>query len=93
MKHGAPIVILDSRGTSSECPKCDSKLEENEYRGLKCTICGFEADRDVIGKLNTRKRALKIPGIKIDFEGALTPLLAPQMADVNPNRWGEPINS
>jgi IS605 OrfB family transposase len=26
MKHGAPIVIVDPRDTSSECPKCDSKL-------------------------------------------------------------------
>jgi IS605 OrfB family transposase len=32
MKHGAPIVIVDPRGTSSECPNCDSKLKENGYR-------------------------------------------------------------
>jgi transposase len=64
MKHGAPIVIVDPRNTSSECPKCDSKLEENEYRGLKCPICGFEADRDFIGKLNIRKRVLKMLGSK-----------------------------
>jgi len=24
--------------------------------------------------------------------GALTPLNAPQMTDVAPNRWGEPVN-
>jgi putative transposase len=93
MKHGAPIVIVDPRGTSSECPQCDSKLEENGYRRLKCPRCGFEADRDVIGKLNIRKKALKMLGIKIDFGGVLAPLTAPQMIDVNPNRWGEPMNS
>jgi len=85
MKHGAPIVIVDPRGTSSECPNCDSKLEENGYRRLRCPSCGFEADRDIVGKLNTRKRALEILGIKADF-GELRTL---QMTDVNPNRCGE----
>ena len=83
MKHGAPIVIVDPRGTSSERPNCDSKLEENGYRRLRCPRCGFEAYRDVVGKLNIRKRALKMLGIP---GGALAPLTAPQMTDVNPNR-------
>ena len=88
MKHGVPLAIVNPSGTSSECPKCDSKLEENGYRRLKCPRCGFEADRDVIGKLNIRKRALKKLGIKIDFGGVLATPSAPQMTDVNPNRWG-----
>jgi putative transposase len=92
MKHGAPIVIVDPRDTSSECPNCDSKLEENGYRRLKCPRCGFEADRDIIGKLNIRKRALKKLKIKVIPGGVLAPLTAPQMTDVNPNRWGEPMN-
>mgnify|MGYP000172444817 CR=1 FL=1 len=54
MKHGAPLAIVDPRGISSECPQCDSKLDENGYRRLRCPRCGFEADRDVIGKLNIR---------------------------------------
>jgi putative transposase len=29
MKHGVPLAIVNPNGTSSECPKCDSKLEEN----------------------------------------------------------------
>jgi IS605 OrfB family transposase len=78
MKHGAPIVIVDPRETSSECPQCDSKLEENGYRILRCPRCGFEADRDVIGKLNIRKRALKMLGIKVDFGGALAPSQPPK---------------
>jgi transposase len=85
---GSPLAIVDPRGTSSECPKCGSKLEENGYRRLKCPRCSFEADRDVIGKLNIRKRALKTLRIKADLGGALTPLTAPQMTDVSPNRWG-----
>ncbi|MFZ8823156.1 MAG: zinc ribbon domain-containing protein [Desulfurococcales archaeon] len=85
MKHGVPLAIVNPNGTSSECPKCNSKLEENGYRRLKCPRCGFEADRDIIGKLNIRKRALKILGIS---GGSLTAPTAPQMTDVNPNRWG-----
>jgi IS605 OrfB family transposase len=88
MKRGSPLAIVDPRGTSSECPKCDSKLEENGYRRLKCPICGFEADRDVVGKLNIRKRALKKLKIKVIPGGSLTTPLPPQMTDVTPNRWG-----
>ena len=85
-KHGVPYVKVDPNGTSSECPKCDYKeLEEVGYRRLRCPRCGFEADRDVIGKLNVRKRGLRKLGI-IPRGGALTPLTAPQMTDVAPNR-------
>jgi IS605 OrfB family transposase len=85
-KHGVPYVKVDPSGTSSECPKCDYKgLEEVSYRRLRCPRCGFEADRDVIGKLNVRKKGLRKLGI-IPRGGALTPLTAPQMTDVAPNR-------
>jgi IS605 OrfB family transposase len=85
-KHGVPYVKVDPNGTSSECPKCDYKeLEEVGYRRLRCPRCGFEADRDVIGKLNVRKRGLRKLGI-VPRGGALAPLTAPQMTDVAPNR-------
>jgi putative transposase len=73
MKHGAPIVIVDPRKTSSECPNCDSKLEENGYRRLRCPRCGFEEDRDVIGKLNIRKKALKMLGDQTKLRGSSGP--------------------
>ncbi len=88
MKHGVPLAIVNPNGTSSECPQCDSKLEENGYRRHRCPRCGFEADRDVIGKLNIRKRALKKLKIKVIPGGSLTTPTALQMTDVNPNRWG-----
>ena len=75
LKHGVPRVVVDARNTSSECPKCDYiGLEEVGYRRLKCPRCGFEGDRDEIGKLNVRKRALRILGIT---GGALTPQQLP----------------
>jgi len=92
-KQGVPLAIVNPNGTSSECPKCDSKgLEEIGYRRLRCPSCGFEAYRDVVGKLNIRKRALKKLRIKVIPGGSLTTPIAPQMTDVNPNRWGEPMN-
>jgi transposase len=54
-------------------------LEEAGYRRLRCPRCNFETDRDVAGKLNIRKRALKTLRIS---GGSLTP----QMTDENPNR-------
>jgi len=77
-KHGAPLATVDPRDTSSECPQCDSKLDGNGYRRLRRPRCGFEADRDVIGKLNIRKRALKMLGIKINPGGVLAPLTTPK---------------
>jgi IS605 OrfB family transposase len=74
MKRGSPLTIVDPRGTSSECPQCSAEMIENEYRRLRCPRCGFEADRDVVGKLNIRNRALKMLGIS---GGVLAPLTAP----------------
>jgi Putative transposase DNA-binding domain. len=57
-------------------------MKESGYRRLRCPGCGFEADRDVVGKLNIRKRALKALGIKIDFGEFWLPN-NPQMTDVS----------
>jgi len=82
--------VVNAKNTSNECPKCDHVgLEEAGYRRLKCPRCGFEGGRDEVGKLNVRKRALRILGIGGSSD---PPTAAPQMTDVNPNRWGEPMN-
>ncbi|MDT7890085.1 MAG: zinc ribbon domain-containing protein [Desulfurococcales archaeon] len=77
-KQGVPLAIINPNGTSSKCPKCDSKkLEETGYRRLRCSRCGFEADRDIVRKLNIRKRALK--KLRINPPGgALTTPTAPK---------------
>jgi transposase len=88
MRLGAPLAIVDPRGTLSECQQCRTKLKESGYRRLKCPRCGFEADRDVVGELNIRKRALKMLRIKAN-PGEFWLPHCPQMTDVIPNRWGE----
>uniref|UniRef100_A0A7J2U4C8 Transposase n=1 Tax=Ignisphaera aggregans TaxID=334771 RepID=A0A7J2U4C8_9CREN len=79
-KNGVPIIVVEPRGTSIACPMCSSKLIENGYRRLRCSRCGFEADRDTLAVLNIERRAL------VQMWGALTPLNASQMTDVSPNR-------
>jgi transposase len=66
-KNGVPIIVVEPRGTSTTCPMCSSKLVENSYRRMRCSRCGFEADRDTIAVLDIEKRAL------IHMWGALTP--------------------
>jgi len=85
-KHGVRVIVVDPKGTSTLCPRCDAKMVEHGYRKMKCPLCEFEANRDVVAILNIKKKALKQMG------GALTPATAPQMTDVTPNRCGEPMN-
>ncbi|ESQ20713.1 MAG: transposase, IS605 OrfB family, central region [uncultured Acidilobus sp. CIS] len=83
-KNGVPLFVVDPAGTSTTCPRCGAKLVEVGHRRLRCPRCGLEADRDAIAILNIERRALSKMG------GTLTSPTAPQMTDVNPNRWGEP---
>ena len=85
-KGGVPLFVVDPAGTSSTCPRCGAKLVEVGHRMLRCPHCGFEADRDTVAVLNIEGRALNQMG------GTLTSPTAPQVTDVNPNRWGEPVN-
>jgi len=83
-KNGVPLFVVEPAGTSSTCPRCGAKLVEVGHRRLRCPNCGLEADRDTIAILNIERRALGKMG------GSLATPTAPQMTDVNPNRWGEP---
>jgi len=85
-KYGVPLVVIDPRGTSSTCPRCNSKLVEGGYRRVRCPRCGLEADRDTVAVMNIERVALSKMG------GSLTTPTAPQMTDVDPNRCGEPMN-
>jgi len=85
-KHGVKMIVVDPAYTSSECPICGSRMVESGYRKMKCSACGFEADRDVIAVMNIEKKALKQMG------GSLITPTAPQVTDVSPNRCGEPAS-
>jgi len=70
-KRGVVVVEVDPRGTSTTCPKCGGKMEEVGHRHMKCTVCGFEAGRDVVAVLNIEKRASEKLG-----NPAFSPLVA-----------------
>ncbi|ACS91088.1 MAG TPA: IS200/IS605 family element transposase accessory protein TnpB [Thermococcaceae archaeon] len=65
---GVKVVFVDPAYTSSLCPICGGKLSPNGHRVLKCSNCGFEADRDVVGSWNIRLRALKMWGVTVPLE-------------------------
>ncbi|MCQ5337374.1 MAG: zinc ribbon domain-containing protein [Candidatus Methanomethylicia archaeon] len=77
-KNGVPLIIVDPKGTSITCPRCNSKLVKNGYRKMRYLKCRFEADRDIVAVQNIERKA--------KMWGALIPLNAPQMTDVIPNR-------
>ncbi|AIU69085.1 transposase [Thermococcus eurythermalis] len=66
--RGVKVVFVNPAHTSSLCPVCGGKLSPNGHRVLKCSNCGFEADRDVIGSWNIRLRALKMWGVSVPPE-------------------------
>jgi len=66
--RGVKVVFVNPAYTSSMCPVCGGKLSPNGHRVLKCSNCGFEADRDVIGSWNIRLRALKMWGVTVPPE-------------------------
>jgi len=57
LEHDAPVIIVDPRSTSSTCPRCGEKLAYTHRLGV-CKKCGFKADRDSVGAVNTWLRAL-----------------------------------
>ena len=55
-ERGLGVIRVNPRGTSSTCPKCSSKLVDNDYRTLKCSRCCFTGDRDVVATVNLFKK-------------------------------------
>lgn len=50
--YGMKLELINERGTSSQCPWCNSKNIVRRGRLFKCKSCGVEAHRDVVGALN-----------------------------------------
>uniref|UniRef100_A0A7C5TKQ0 Cas12f1-like TNB domain-containing protein n=1 Tax=Ignisphaera aggregans TaxID=334771 RepID=A0A7C5TKQ0_9CREN len=55
-ERGLRAVRVSPKGTSSKCPKCNSKLADNSYRILRCSKCNFIGDRDVVATINLYKK-------------------------------------
>lgn len=61
--EGIPVIQLsksDTRSTSSRCPQCGERLQEDrrEYRQLWCPECKRWQDRDVVAAMNLSLKGL-----------------------------------
>ncbi len=53
--NGLPVGYFKTNYASGLCPICESKLNPNGQRLLKCKNCGLIFDRDVVATLNLYK--------------------------------------
>jgi putative transposase len=53
-EYGIRVTEIDERGTSSVCPRCNSKRIVRKGRLFKCLQCTLEAHRDAVGCVNIR---------------------------------------
>ncbi|AOW99612.1 transposase [Moorena producens PAL-8-15-08-1] len=63
-KSGIPVIKVNPRHTSQECPKCHHTSADNRSgEKFVCTECGYHDDADVNGAVNIKMRGLKKLGI------------------------------
>jgi len=55
-RAGITVVLVDERGTSSTCPRCQRRVPKPRGRAFTCPACGLLAHRDVIGAANIAAR-------------------------------------
>lgn len=61
IRVGVPVLYIDPRDTSRECPECgciDKKNRPNQAT-FRCVSCGHEAPADLNAARNIRQRALR----------------------------------
>ncbi len=51
-EFGINVELVDERGTSSSCLRCNSQQVIRRGRLLACRACGLEAHRDTVGAVN-----------------------------------------
>ena len=56
---GIPVIVVNTRNTSMECPVCHTidKGNRPERFRFRCISCGLEGEADFIASLNIRNRA------------------------------------
>ena len=56
--EGLPVKTVDPRNTSTQCPRCGKKLQEDmqHSRKMSCNNCGLFMDRDIIAAMNISRK-------------------------------------
>jgi IS605 OrfB family transposase len=59
-REGVPIVLVDPRNTSRECPECGTidKRNRRSQSEFQCVSCGYSAVADHVAARNIRARAV-----------------------------------
>ncbi len=57
--EGIPVVFVDPKSTSKQCPVCGDRIQEDTQnsRKLLCINCGSIMDRDVVASMNIAHKA------------------------------------
>ena len=60
---GVPVVLVDPRNTSRECPACGhvEKANRRDRDTFRCRSCDFAGEADTIAAVNIRSRARAAP--------------------------------
>jgi IS605 OrfB family transposase len=61
IEHGIPIIYIDPKYTSQDCPKCKHRDRANRNKRLhifKCKKCGYTSNDDRVGSMNIRDRGV-----------------------------------
>jgi IS605 OrfB family transposase len=56
---GITVELVNERGTSSTCPKCQTKVAKPKGRRFFCAACGLVAHREVVGTTNIASRGTR----------------------------------
>jgi IS605 OrfB family transposase len=56
-RAGIVIRLVDERGTSSTCPACRRRVPKPTGRRFRCSRCGFQGHRDLVGACNIAAKA------------------------------------
>ncbi len=69
--NGIYFFTVDSKGNSSTCPRCGSKLKDINYKLKYCPKCNYINHRDFIALENIFKKAVsKLPEVFKEIENA-----------------------
>jgi len=62
---GIEVTTVDERGTSSTCPRCETRVPKPRGRNFFCPHCSLGAHRDLVGAINIASRSPR-GGINVD---------------------------
>ncbi len=81
---GLPVKTVDPKNTSTQCPQCGKRLQEDmqQHRKSSCNNCGLFMDRDIIAAMNiSRKLSPRFRDSRDGIHEAQSGVFEPAMAE------------